>query len=468
MRGGDADSGVVEQYGVEAIPARLRTAGVRDLFGIAFTFTLTPLNYVLGAIAVTAADLPLWWAAAAIGLGAVAGVTVLLVVGCAGVDYGLPGQVAMRGTFGILGARLLTSPYRLIAATYWFAAQALAGGLGIQALLRGLLGEAPPLVALALSIAVLQAILAALGFDALRYVVRLLLPLMIGFTGVLVGLLVASDDPRYAVSRVLGDDSGRELTWAGLASMITVMAGAQLTNVTSIADFFRYGASRRAVATGFFAGAVTGCFVTAWVGAYAATASGELNPFVAVPDVTGSLALLAIMLVAIFAQTTAVNIMNIYSGGLSLVNAAPRLGRFRSTVAVGVVGVAFAGLPDLVNQAADWITHLGNVGTPLAGVILADYALLKRMRLDVPALYEPAGRYRYLAGLNPAAIAATLAAVAVYYVVDDAWLKAAWGVGAGAALYVAFAAIQGRLLPGTRAAMAPGTEATVPAVAARG
>ena len=45
----------VEAYGVEPIPAELRTAGWRDLFAINFTFFLNPVMYVLGALAVAAA-----------------------------------------------------------------------------------------------------------------------------------------------------------------------------------------------------------------------------------------------------------------------------------------------------------------------------------------------------------------------------------------------------------------------------
>ena len=42
----------VEEYGVEPIPAELRTTRWRDLFAINFTFFLNPVMYVLGAIAV--------------------------------------------------------------------------------------------------------------------------------------------------------------------------------------------------------------------------------------------------------------------------------------------------------------------------------------------------------------------------------------------------------------------------------
>ena len=124
----------VEEYGVEPIPAELRTVGWRDLFAINFTFFLNPVMYVLGALAVVGRR-----AAALVGDrgdGARPGARLRLLVPIAqaGVDYGLPGQVAMRATLGFWGARPLSSPYRVVAATYWFAAQALAGALGIQAI----------------------------------------------------------------------------------------------------------------------------------------------------------------------------------------------------------------------------------------------------------------------------------------------------------------------------------------------
>ena len=88
--------------------------------------------YVLGAFAVVDGGLPLWWAVARMVTGQALAFALLTVVAQPGVDYGLTGQVAMRTHLGLLGARLLSSPYRVVAATYWFAAQALAAGLGAR------------------------------------------------------------------------------------------------------------------------------------------------------------------------------------------------------------------------------------------------------------------------------------------------------------------------------------------------
>jgi purine-cytosine permease-like protein len=236
---------------------------------------------------------------------------------------------------------------------------------------------------------------------------------------------------------------------------VTVIWGAGLTNVTNVADFCRYARSRHDMQVGFFLGAVLSALVTSFVGAYAAVATGELNPFVAVTDLTGNDIVLALMLVAIVGQSTGANIPNIYTAGMSLVNALPRLGRFAATVAVGVVGVALTAFPDFITEAQDWLTHLGNVATPLAGVILADYLVLKRGALDVPALFDPRGRYRYVRGVNPAAIAAVVIGVVVYYLLPDAYLKAAWGVAVGAGVYLALARLEAALWPSLRPGLAP-------------
>lgn len=448
------EQGIVERFGVEAIPAHLRTVRWPDLFSIIFSFHLNPIMYLLGALAVTAGGLPLWWAVAAITLGQALCWVVLIAVARAGADDGLPGQVAMRGTFGLLGARVLTSPYRVIAATYWFAAQALAGGLGIQALSEGLTGRTPPLVPVAVGLGTVQALLAVAGFDTFRFVVRVMLPAMIGFTGVMVGLYLTTDDPAFSPGRVF-ESPDQTFTWVGFATFVTVIWGAGLTNVTNVADFCRYARSRRDMQIGFFLGAVLSAFVTAFVGAYAAVATGELNPFVAVTELTGNDVVLALMLIAIAGQSTGANIPNIYTAGMSLVNALPWLGRLTATVAVGVSGVALAAFPDFITQAENWLTHLGNVATPLGGVILADYAIVKRSRLDVPALFDPRGPYRYVHGVNPAAVTAVAIGVIVYYLLPDAYLKAAWGTAVGALAYLALARIEAALWPSLRRALAP-------------
>ncbi len=82
---------------------------------------------------------------------------------------------------------------------------------------------------------------------------------------------------------------------------------------------------------------------------------------------------------------------------------------------------------------------LGAFIGPLYGVLIADYYLVKRRRVDVDALYtlESSGKYHYKKGYNPIAIIATaVSAIAGMVVVFWGSSEAAtytWFIGAGTA-----------------------------------
>jgi cytosine permease len=193
---------------------------------------------------------------------------------------------------------------------------------------------------------------------------------------------------------------------------------------------------------GLIASAVTAIALTTFIGGYVAVAAGETNPFVAVADITDSHVLLVVLLAAIVVQTLAANVTNIYTGGLSFVNAIPALGRLRATMVVGAIAVVLSAFPDVIERAQEWITHLGNVAAPITGVILADYLVRQRGRIDVPALFAATGRYRYERGLNVRAVVAVAVGVVVYYAVPHEWLKVLWGVGVSGLVYLALARLQ--------------------------
>ena len=421
----------VERYGIEPVPAAERSVGWRDLFAINFTFFLNPVMMVLGALAVLESGLPLLWAVVATVVGQSLAYLALTIAAQPGVDDGLPGQVAMRAPFGELGARGLTSPYRVIASTYWFAAQALTAAFGIQAIAGALADVSPPLVPTALAIAVVQAAVAVLGFDVMRWLLRIVLPLSIAAAAVLLAIWLASDDPSYAVGRVL-DSPEQQLTWVGFATVVTVMCGSSLTLVTNIADLCRYTRSRRDMRIGLVSSTLLATATTTFLGAVFAVGSGETNPFVAASQLTSSEIVLVVLLVAVVVQTFAANLTNVYTAGLSLVSSVPALGRLRATVLVGLAAVGLSAFPSLIEEAQSWITHLGNLAAPITGVVLADYLVVRRGRLDVPSLYAPPGTERGPGTGGSHGAGGGRRGNDRLLLVPDALVKVAWGAGLSA------------------------------------
>jgi len=72
-----------------------------------------------------------------------------------------------------------------------------------------------------------------------------------------------------------------------------------------------------------------------------------------------------------------------------------------------------------------YVTLFGNVFSPVAGVLVFDYLFVRRMQIDVAALYDPKGRYGYWVGFNPIAVAWTgIGFLICTYAIPTAWIPA--------------------------------------------
>jgi len=117
-------------------------------------------------------------------------------------------------------------------------------------------------------------------------------------------------------------------------------------------------------------------------------------------------------------------VLNLYTGGLSLSNIFERLGRFWTTLVISLLGIFLSAIPDVATGYTTYVGILGNVFSPIAGVLIADYLLVKRMRIDLVALFEAKGRYWYWQGVNPVAVIWTaLGFLAYMFVIPAEWIR---------------------------------------------
>lgn len=434
----------VEEIGIQPVPKEARTGSWLGLFAINIAFGINPLYFIFGALGVMVFDLPVWWAVLGLTVGQMLAYVILAIVAHLGSDHGIPGQVGMRAFLGYRGAGI-SSAYRTIAALYWFATQAITTAYALQALFQALAGWHVRVVPVALILAAAQGLLAVVGFDVLRYTPKVILPLGLAFLGVILGLYIASDDPRFAVGKVFASE-GHHPTWTHFWAYVTLVVGSQLTFLPSIADFARYTRSRRDADAGLLASAAVNAVVATFVGAFGAVAVGATkSPFQIAPELTSSKAILAFLALCVVVQCVGVNVINAYSAGMSIANIVPKLGRLLATALAAAGGVALSAVPDFLNSASDWIGHLGNVASPMAGVVLVDYLWVKRQQIDVEGLYDAHGPYRYIAGFNPAAVVSMAIGVAVYYVTPQELIRFAWAGGSAAVAYAVLVQLQRRI-----------------------
>ena len=405
----------VEQFGIEPIPAALKTVRWYDLFFIVINFLINPATILTAGMAVVA-GLSFWAAIAAQTLGCLIAFTAYVAMATIGVDYGLPGQVATRMTFGVSGSRWLTSLLRAIASVYWFAFQSIAGSLIIVNAWDQWSGKHHSLLLVSIVFSLGQVLVAVIGYDSLKSLSRVAFPVKLLILASLLLTMARSSNPNFHPDHVFHYASKAGWSWPIFVVWTNGMAAAWLTMITDAADFCRYSRSRKDMWTGTILAALIGTVVASFIGAYgaAATLGASSNIFNVVAGISSSNWMLLAIVILIILENWTINVLNLYTGGLSLANMFEGVGRFWTTLVVGVAGVLLSTRPAVVQGYTQYTTDLGNLFAPIAGVLLADYLFIKRGRLDVSALYRKNGPYCYWHGVNPVGLAWVLLGLGVY------------------------------------------------------
>ncbi len=426
----------VEQFGIEPVPSELKTVGWFDIFSIIFGFALNPGSMLVGGLAVVS-GLSFVGAVGAITCGVLLATIAYTITATIGVDFGLPGQVSTRMAYGLRGAKWVPSFLRTIASTYWFAYQTMAGALAVVAILDRWTGTAHSLVMVSVIFAVLQAVVAIIGYDSLKHLSRMALPFKIVILSLILVLLATHDDPHFAPWAVWHYAGKPGSGWLLFVTWMNVVAAGTLTMVTDSADFCRYTRSRRDMWWGTLLGKVGGGCFAALLVAYgaAATLGKTANVFAVASNLGVGHFMLLLFLIVIALDNWTINVLNLYTGGLSLSNMFERLGRFWTTAIISL-GILLSATPSVVTGYTTYVGMLGNVFAPIAGVLIADYLFVKKLKIDLVALFEPNGPYWYWNGVNPIAVAWTVLGFLAYmFVIPAEWIKALMTVIATGAGY---------------------------------
>ncbi|MFI9102486.1 NCS1 family nucleobase:cation symporter-1 [Streptomyces fildesensis] len=350
----------------------------------------------------------------------------MLLTGHAGPRYGIPFPVLARASFGLRGANL-PALVRAAVACAWFGIQTWIGGQGIFVLLGkifgggwadvGKIGGYPWTLWLCFVVFwVLELAIIYRGMDTLRRFENWAAPfVLVGAVVLLIWITVKAGGlgPLLDQPSKLGWGSD---FWPVFFPSLMGMIGFWSTLSLNIPDFTRFGAGQRAQIWGQTLGlpttmtffALLSVLVTS--GSQAVYGAAIWNP-VDLAAKSDNVFGLVFALVTVLIATISVNIAaNVVSPAYDLSNLAPKYINFRTGALItGVVGVVIFPWKLIETPEFYIFTWLGVVGGLLgtvAGILIADYWIIRRTVLDLVDLYTPGGRYWYTAGWNWRAVAA--------------------------------------------------------------
>lgn len=373
-------NGTIERLGLETVPKAIKTTTAFDYIRIQTAVSINAGNFLVPALAVLEGGLSFIEAVVATVIGALIAFFFVSVLSLPGAKYGIPAQYAIRTLIGTKGAMWLSSPVRTITSLYWFSVQTIAGTYMVKEIMERSFGIEPPFLVISFLLAIIMAYLALVGFQAIKKFTAYFIPVLFLAGICMVYVFMASGNSgNYTY----------EVDWSfSIASIGTIVFFASLTfvqyvsGVSTSSDLSRYGKSAKHAFTGIYAGNGVGFFFTAVLGAYTASAAGHWNPFLITSQWADQVIIVVIISVAALISMITINLNNAYSGGYSLLNSFPKLGRVKSALIFGLAGVLLSLYPGVVDDAERFISMLGIFLVPLSAVIVADFIVYKKLEIS--------------------------------------------------------------------------------------
>lgn len=353
----------------------------------------------------------------------------------AGTLYGIPFPVYCRASFGTLGANV-PAVLRALVACGWFGIQTWIGGEAIYKIVLTIFKLHPAAATNWLGITGGQFFCFMLfwginvwviyrGIDTIRFLLNIKAPLLIGL-----GLLFlfwayqAAGGWGPMLSQPSAFDAGQPKAgkfWAYFFPALTSMVGFWATLSLNIPDFSRYAKSQRDQALGQAIGLPTTMALYSFIGVAVTSATTIIfhetiwDPVDVLTHFKNPVLLVLVML-ALCVATLATNIAaNVVSPANDFAHLAPKVISFRvGGFITGVVGILMMPWKLLANPHSyifQWLGGYGALLGPIGGILIADYFVWRKRKLDLAALYQTDGEYRYTNGYNWAAIIALIIGV---------------------------------------------------------
>jgi putative hydroxymethylpyrimidine transporter CytX len=156
--------------------------------------------------------------------------------------------------------------------------------------------------------------------------------------------------------------------------------------------------------------------VSSWMyvlGLSATLATGNAEPHLQLLGLLGGADLLTTALLLVVFSTITSDFPDIYSATCSILNVTPKVDPRTAMAFTGILSILIA-LVFPMERYQGFLFFIGAMFVPLFGVVLTDYFLIRRRRLDLDALYQEGGAYWYRRGYHRPGILAWIAGFATY------------------------------------------------------
>ena len=376
-----------------------------------------------------------WWQALlTVGLGNTIVLIPILLNSHPGTKYGIPFPVFARAAYGTLGSNL-PALMRALVACGWFGIQAWIGGEALNTFFANVVPGWSTLLGNGfgghtmtewfsfLLFWGMNVFIIYRGMDLLRHVENWAAPFVLVMTAVLLAWAIWRANGLGPLLAEPGRfTSGAEFFKVFVPSL-TAMIGFWATLSLNMPDFTRFGRSQREQVLGQAVALPTTMFVFAAMGVMITSATTIIyketiwDPIKLVGKFQDPFVIAVAMFTAVVA-TLAVNIAaNVVSPANDFANAFPRAISFKTGgLITGILGILIQPwrlLADPSGYIFTWLLgYSGGLGS-IAGVLIADYWVVRDRQLRLEDLYLTDGAYRYTSGWHMPAVVATLAGCAL-------------------------------------------------------
>lgn len=435
-----------------------RNWGAFEIFNVWSNDIQSLFGYTLAASLFITYGLSGWAVMAAIVL---AGFMVMLLVNLTGkpsVKYGIPFPVMVRASMGIRGANF-PAMLRAITGIFWYGVQTYFASTAVALLITALFGDPGGewlgMTAIGwISFIIVWCFQLALfwqGIDRIKHFLNWAGPLVYVVMLVLMGVIwyQAGSDLLPAVGTIFSGNS--EYQGSSVSAFLAItgtMIAYFAAVVINFGDFTRFVKSERQMKLGNLLGLPINVaffsFIALIITAGTLALFGETltNPSDIIERVD-SLPLTLIAAVTFFAATVGINLVaNFIPPAYDLANLFPRRINFRTggvitALLAFVVGALWVSVISNIGIAG-FVNAIGSIVAPFYGIIVVDYYLVRRQRLDIQAIFsaDPKAAYYYVKGWNHRAMLAFF--MAALFSISSVWVPAleslggyAWLIGAG-------------------------------------